>query len=337
MHRKLPPRPADIPHLVRVHRELRAAALARRSGARQGLADRQDAGRRLAAVRQPAAAVRLHVGASRARSCCSWAASSAQRREWQHEASLEWHVLQHPEHAGVQRLGARPQPPLPRRAGAARARFRPGRLRVDRLPTTRDNSVIASCGSARTAARRCSSSAISRRCRARITASACRAAGRWRELLTATRRVYGGSGMGNFGGVDAAPVPAHGRLHSLDADAAAACRRCSSSPKRTDAMPPGRRERGRDVAGRRPRRAVIENIAPRVDGGRFADQARRRRTRGGRGGHASPTATTRSRCVLLHRRREATSAWNESPMAALGNDRWRGDIHRADLGRYATR
>jgi hypothetical protein len=36
----------------------------------------QDAGRRLAEVRQPAAAVRLHVGAARARSCCSWAASS---------------------------------------------------------------------------------------------------------------------------------------------------------------------------------------------------------------------------------------------------------------------
>jgi 1,4-alpha-glucan branching enzyme len=37
--------------------------LARRGGARQGLAARQDAGRRLAEVRQPAPALRLHVGA----------------------------------------------------------------------------------------------------------------------------------------------------------------------------------------------------------------------------------------------------------------------------------
>ena len=61
---QVPSRPADVLDLVRVLRELRAAAVARRSGARQGLADRQDAGRRVAAVRQPAPAVRLHVGAS---------------------------------------------------------------------------------------------------------------------------------------------------------------------------------------------------------------------------------------------------------------------------------
>jgi 1,4-alpha-glucan branching enzyme len=27
--------------------------------------------------------------------------------------------------------------------------------------------------------------------------------------------LYGGSGMGNFGGVDSAPVAIHGRFHSL--------------------------------------------------------------------------------------------------------------------------
>ena len=42
-----------------------AAALARRGGARQGLADRQDAGRQLAAIRQSALPLRLHVGPSR--------------------------------------------------------------------------------------------------------------------------------------------------------------------------------------------------------------------------------------------------------------------------------
>lgn len=39
--------------------------------------------------------------------------------------------------------------------------------------------------------------------------------GRWRELLNSDARDYGGSGMGNFGGVEAAPVGVHGRPFSL--------------------------------------------------------------------------------------------------------------------------
>ncbi len=46
----LPPRPAHLQHDLRVHRELRAAALARRGRAREGLAARQDARRPLAAA-----------------------------------------------------------------------------------------------------------------------------------------------------------------------------------------------------------------------------------------------------------------------------------------------
>ena len=48
----VPPRRDHVPQRVRVHRALRAAAVARRGRARQGVAARQDAGRRLAAVRQ---------------------------------------------------------------------------------------------------------------------------------------------------------------------------------------------------------------------------------------------------------------------------------------------
>jgi 1,4-alpha-glucan branching enzyme len=40
-------------------------------------------------------------------------------------------------------------------------------------------------------------------------------AGYWRELLNSDSREYGGSGQGNLGGVDAAPVPSHGKYHSL--------------------------------------------------------------------------------------------------------------------------
>ena len=65
IHRKLPSQRADLRAALRLPRELHPAALARRGGARQGLADRQDAGRPLAALRQSARLLRLHVDASR--------------------------------------------------------------------------------------------------------------------------------------------------------------------------------------------------------------------------------------------------------------------------------
>jgi 1,4-alpha-glucan branching enzyme len=39
--------------------------------------------------------------------------------------------------------------------------------------------------------------------------------GFWRELINSDAMDYGGSGVGNLGGVEAAPVAAHGRFHSL--------------------------------------------------------------------------------------------------------------------------
>ena len=59
------PQPHHFQPAVRLHREFRAAHLARRSGPRQGLAAQQNARRRMAAVRQCARVSGLHVGASR--------------------------------------------------------------------------------------------------------------------------------------------------------------------------------------------------------------------------------------------------------------------------------
>jgi len=39
--------------------------------------------------------------------------------------------------------------------------------------------------------------------------------GHWREILNSDAERYGGSNRGNMGGVDAVPVPLHGRTHSL--------------------------------------------------------------------------------------------------------------------------
>jgi 1,4-alpha-glucan branching enzyme len=39
--------------------------------------------------------------------------------------------------------------------------------------------------------------------------------GHWRELLNGDAEIYGGSGQGNLGGLDTAPIGRHGHLHSL--------------------------------------------------------------------------------------------------------------------------
>ncbi|HLW80744.1 MAG TPA: 1,4-alpha-glucan branching protein GlgB [Candidatus Acidoferrales bacterium] len=39
---------------------------------------------------------------------------------------------------------------------------------------------------------------------------------RWKEILNSDARLYGGSGQGNFGGLEAAPLPMHGRPFSLN-------------------------------------------------------------------------------------------------------------------------
>ena len=41
-------------------------------------------------------------------------------------------------------------------------------------------------------------------------------AGRWKEILNSDAPFYGGSGQGNMGGVDAAPIPLHGRKWSVN-------------------------------------------------------------------------------------------------------------------------
>jgi hypothetical protein len=54
----------------------------------------------------------------------------AQGAEWSEARELDWGQLDIPAHEGVRALGARPQPPVPRAACAARARLRGRRVRM---------------------------------------------------------------------------------------------------------------------------------------------------------------------------------------------------------------
>ena len=79
-------------------------------------------------------------------------------------------------------------------------------------------------------------------------------------------------------------------------------------------------------------RAVIENLTPQVDGGRFAVK----RIVGDRV-EVEADCFTDGHDVLACRlrfRRDDDRTWQESPMTALGNDRWRGEFTVDAIGRY---
>ena len=45
------------------------------------------------------------------------------------------------------------------------------------------------------------------------------AGGFWKEIMNSDAELYGGSGQGNMGGVEASPLPVHGRPWSLSVTA----------------------------------------------------------------------------------------------------------------------
>jgi 1,4-alpha-glucan branching enzyme len=137
-----------------------------------------------------------------------------QRREWQHEESLEWHVLSFPLHAGVQRWV---------RDLNALYRATPALYELDFSEAgfqwvdcdDGDNSVISFLRLAGSAAPpllvACNFTPVPRE---NYLLGVPRG-GRWRELLNSDAADYGGSGQGNFGAVQALAAGAHGRPHSL--------------------------------------------------------------------------------------------------------------------------
>jgi len=141
-------------------------------------------------------------------------AEFGQWREWNHDESLDWHLVDQPMHDGVSRWTGdlnrlmRDEKPL------HELDFDPaGFSWID--GTDAEQSVISFI-------RRSSEDEM-------IVAAfnftpvprqnyqiGAPVPGRWLEVLNSDAPIYGGSGQGNLGGVDAAPIPRHGHLHSLN-------------------------------------------------------------------------------------------------------------------------
>jgi 1,4-alpha-glucan branching enzyme len=138
-----------------------------------------------------------------------------QKREWQHDESLEWHVLQYPLHAGVKNWV---------RDLNTFYRNEPALFEQDFSPAgfewidcnDAENSTISFLRKGReekdVVLVICNFTPVVHE-NYRIGVPR---AGFWRECLNSDAPHYGGSGQGNLGGIEAAPLQAHGRYQSLN-------------------------------------------------------------------------------------------------------------------------
>ncbi len=137
-----------------------------------------------------------------------------QCREWVHEESLEWHVLQYPPHYGVQRWVRdlnhfyRAEPAMHKSDFSIEGfewidfhDWEQSIISYVRRCKNTDDLVLVVCNLTPVA-----------RHKYRVGVPR---GGFWKEVLNSDAKVYWGSGYGNLGRVEAAPVPAHGRPHSL--------------------------------------------------------------------------------------------------------------------------
>jgi 1,4-alpha-glucan branching enzyme len=138
----------------------------------------------------------------------------AQEAEWSHDAQIDWHLLDRPEHQGVQRLvrdlnRVYAVEPALHRLDADHNGFRWV------IGDDRANSVFAFLRLAGDAPPILAVSNMTPVPRQNYRIGVPRA-GRWREAINSDSSLYGGSNAGNRGAVETSAVGAHGEPQSLD-------------------------------------------------------------------------------------------------------------------------
>ncbi|HLB88204.1 MAG TPA: alpha amylase C-terminal domain-containing protein, partial [Terriglobales bacterium] len=137
-----------------------------------------------------------------------------QVREWAHDTSLEWHVLQYPVHRGMQNWVEQLNRLYREQAALHELDTDPAGFEwVDCNDSAA--SVLALLRKGKSSQDRvlvvCNFTPVPRQdYRVGVPSG-----GFWRELLNSDGREYGGTGLGNLGGGHAEARPAHGRPYSL--------------------------------------------------------------------------------------------------------------------------
>ncbi|HEY2602619.1 MAG TPA: alpha amylase C-terminal domain-containing protein, partial [Thermoleophilaceae bacterium] len=139
----------------------------------------------------------------------------AQEAEWSHERSLDWHLLEQPEHAGIQSLvrdlnrAYKEEPALWDADSDASAFWW-------LEPNDADNNVIAFARASRDRERVLVCAAnLSPLPQSGYRLGLPRST-RWRELVNTDSTFYGGSDVGNLGGVQPEPIPWHDQPFSAE-------------------------------------------------------------------------------------------------------------------------
>ncbi|MDO8250942.1 MAG: 1,4-alpha-glucan branching protein GlgB [Rhodoferax sp.] len=141
-------------------------------------------------------------------------AEFGQRREWTHDGELEWWVAALEGHAGLQRFVAQLNRVYRGTPALYQLDFSPAGFEWVAADDAR-NSVFAFLRKPREAgAPVLVVSNMTPVPRSNYLLGV-PAAGYWRELINSDAKEFGGAGWGNLGGVEAAPVPSHGRTHSV--------------------------------------------------------------------------------------------------------------------------
>ncbi len=132
----------------------------------------------------------------------------AQEREWDSGGSVDWHLLERPEHSGVQSLVRDLNARYRAEPALWELDFDPGGFRWLEPNDCAENVVVfmrLTAGGARQLVCACNLAPVSRPAY-RIGLPT---AGPWREVLNTDAELYGGSGVGNPGGVEAEQRPWH--------------------------------------------------------------------------------------------------------------------------------
>ena len=139
----------------------------------------------------------------------------AQKREWNHDSSLDWHLLDQPAHAGIQQLVRDLNHFYRNTAALYQVDFsaegfewidcsdnEQGVISFIRHGSNLGEMVITVCNM---------TPVIRRSYRIGVPSSGC-----YREKINSDASIYGGSGVGNLGEVRAEEIAAHGRDYSLN-------------------------------------------------------------------------------------------------------------------------
>ena len=155
-----------------------------------------------------------HMYAQPAKKLLFMGGEFGQWNEWYHEESLDWHLLELPLHAGLQRWVKELNRTYRTEKALYELDFDPAGFEWIDCNDTQQSTLSLIRKSRSTSEIMLTVLNFTPTPRYNYQVGVPRG-GLWQEILNSDAEEYGGSGHGNFGGIDAVPVEIHGRPYSL--------------------------------------------------------------------------------------------------------------------------